>query len=262
MARTTPSAQEDGAEASARPSEIAAGSHSGAPLQERNVSSLQHVWYSCYGSNLWLPRFRCYLEGGTPPGSTSHYCGSSDRTPISAIRSGTLKGWRLVFARCSESWADRDAGGTITHKGGVAFIEAASDASIFVRSYRITTMQFKDVFRQENRRKVLLPDDALGLAVGQSRDVGSGWYSQLIRLPDIDGEPGFTFSDPTVTEQTPRAPSRAYLRTLVRGMLEAFPAAQRTELIEALRASPGLATDQALGDGLPVLFDVESRALG
>jgi hypothetical protein len=28
------------------------------------VVESSHVWYACYGSNMWKKRFMCYIEGG------------------------------------------------------------------------------------------------------------------------------------------------------------------------------------------------------
>jgi len=28
------------------------------------IAESSHVWYACYGSNLYRPRFMCYIEGG------------------------------------------------------------------------------------------------------------------------------------------------------------------------------------------------------
>ncbi len=31
---------------------------------EVEITESSHVWYACYGSNMFMPRFMCYIEGG------------------------------------------------------------------------------------------------------------------------------------------------------------------------------------------------------
>jgi hypothetical protein len=33
-------------------------------LSTRKGTENSYVWYVCYGSNMWLPRFMCYIQGG------------------------------------------------------------------------------------------------------------------------------------------------------------------------------------------------------
>ncbi len=33
-------------------------------LSTREGTENSYVWYVCYGSNMWLPRFMCYIQGG------------------------------------------------------------------------------------------------------------------------------------------------------------------------------------------------------
>ncbi|TBO55765.1 histone deacetylase, partial [Streptomyces kasugaensis] len=41
--------------------------------------SLGQVWYTSYGSNMYLERLACYLVGGRPPGAARGYPGCRDR---------------------------------------------------------------------------------------------------------------------------------------------------------------------------------------
>jgi hypothetical protein len=97
------------------------------------------VWYAGYGSNLLRARFDCYINGGTPAGSTRTYTGCRDKTPPRADRQVKLP-HQLYFADRSEAWG-----------GAVAFISPTpSNATTFARMYLITYGQFNDVVRQEN----------------------------------------------------------------------------------------------------------------
>ena len=105
------------------------------------------VWYASYGSNLSYSRFLCYINGGTPGGSSKRCEGCSDKTPPQDRRPITIP-HELYFARESSSWGGK----------GVAFVKSQRDDNVktFGRMYLITREQFTQIVRQENGR---LPDD-------------------------------------------------------------------------------------------------------
>ncbi|HEX4162369.1 MAG TPA: hypothetical protein VHZ05_07725, partial [Acidimicrobiales bacterium] len=61
------------------------------------------VWYAGYGSNLCADRFRCYLEGGIPPGLTTSCRGARDTTDPRSDRPLDIP-HRLYFAGIAKGW--------------------------------------------------------------------------------------------------------------------------------------------------------------
>ena len=47
------------------------------------------IWYASFGSNMWKPRFLCYIEGGKVDGMGVSCFGSHDTSP----RRGTM--WKM-----------------------------------------------------------------------------------------------------------------------------------------------------------------------
>lgn len=61
-----------------------------APVSDEVVES-SHIWYACYGSNMWKKRFMCYIEGGMV-----RICASEDSEWV-----------ELVFIDCTTNWIAR-----------------------------------------------------------------------------------------------------------------------------------------------------------
>ncbi len=183
------------------------------------------VWYAAYGSNLWWARFRCYLEGGTPPGSTGDANpGARDPSPPRADRAVRLPR-RVVFAGRAASW-----GG-----GGVAFLDhtvVAGGDRAWGRLWLVTVQQFADVVAQENGG---------GGDVDLVRDLGAtptelsigvvtplaptsavhGRYTGILALDPVEGIPVVTCTSPApVAPADANPPSAAYRRTLAQGLAE------------------------------------------
>ena len=175
----------------------------------------EEVWYASYGSNMWWERFRCYLEGGVPPGATRRQVGARDPSPPSDSR-GVALPYRMYFAGRASTW-----GG-----GGVAFLDherlGVDDlACARGRAWRITREQFDDVVAQENGfRPGEIVVDLDGLEPGDTRELpDAGWYRGLLVVDTLDGLPLVTFTSPEVrTDLNP--PSEAYLRTIAMGLAE------------------------------------------
>lgn len=182
------------------------------------------VWYACYGSNLLLERFLCYIEGGTAPGSQFNNPGARDQTLPLDIRPYEIDR-PLYFGEKSGQWQN----------GGVAFLEtaAAPDQVSHGRIYKITDQQFEDVVLQENR---LLPGSASQPIArpepGQSAVVFESIYGRIMCLEILAGSPVYTFTRPTDIPKPRRfRPSVEYLTTIIRGLLETRPEIRRDQII-------------------------------
>ena len=186
-----------------------------------------HLWYASYGSNLLFSRFMCYINGGTPEGSSKRCEGCSDRSPPQDRRPITIP-HELYFARESRSWGGK----------GVAFIKSQKEDRIKTlgRRYLITKEQFIQVVRQENGR---LPDNPRisidfeeTIAHGQSM-INGGWYSRVIYLGEEDDYPILTFTgfwdDDAIC---PNKPCEAYRETIAMGLRETYPKKSPEEIMD------------------------------
>ena len=188
------------------------------------------VWYAGYGSNLCAARFRCYLEGGTPPGLRRPCRGARDATPPQVDRVVTIP-HRLYFA------------GTSGWGGAPCFIDTAESAATptYGRAYLITWEQFEDVFAQENGRSTTTPIDLphRDLTAGCSVRLGPGRYENVLCLDTLEEFPVMTITSPgMMTEAQLGAPAPAYLQILITGLREAYGLGDDA-LIAYLGAAPG-----------------------
>lgn len=156
------------------------------------------VWYAAYGSNLHLPRFRCYLEGGRPPGSSRTDRGCRDTSPPRRVAALWLAR-SMRFGGTSPVWG-----------GGVAVLETGRPGRVAATAYLLSHEQVCDVVAQETRQEC-----------GAVRDLdappgGSGWYDILLRTHHED-HPAYAVaaSAPPGTQ----APTPGYLTTVVRGLM-------------------------------------------
>ncbi|XP_042420772.1 histone deacetylase 5-like isoform X1 [Zingiber officinale] len=200
----------------------------------RSSLSKIEVWYASYGSNMWKPRFLCYIEGGKVQGMTVPCSGSLDKSLPRSIIWKVLP-HRLLFGRSyTRTWG----------KGGVAFLNPERDTSekAHLCMYRITLEQFNDVLAQENslhqedgaiQRMVspLLDVDILNyVAKNKStrlETIKDGWYSTVLYLGEEDNVPILTMTCSASDIQCFKsgefptsAPSRDYMNTLVNGLVE------------------------------------------
>jgi len=197
------------------------------PSRDNNL-----VWYAGYGSNLSQIRFDCYIYGGTPPGSARPYPGCRDKTPPRGDRQITLP-HQLYFADYSERWG-----------GAVAFIRRTRfNATTYARMYLITYGQFNDVVRQENDRKV--PGDIIvppydELATATEWHIASvRLYGHLMKVGVEGGQPVLTFSA-TRNDFILGRPSEAYIRMIVSGLQDTYPAMCESEILEYLAQAEGI----------------------
>lgn len=171
---------------------------------------MTHVWYVCYGSNLWWDRFRCYLEGGTAPGSKRVNPGARDSSAPLADEPLEIP-HRLIFAGPSSAWDG----------GGVAFLgESDQPLATLARRYLVTAEQFSDIVAQECLRPPGTDLDIEEITRAGSGTAGSGWYDLVLCLGDHDGIPLMTFTSSRLDDLEPTPPSAAYTATLVNGLVE------------------------------------------
>ena len=185
------------------------------------------VWYACYGSNLLSERFSHYICGGKPRGSTRVHPGCRDHTQP-GMEKPLLLNHRLYFAQESKDWDN----------AGVAFIHgrAEPEAETLGKGYLLTREQFCDVFTQENKGSPPCPDiDFQSLIEGKSLTMGTGWYSRLLflGLDEETGYPIFSFTSP-VDDQEPKLPGKAYVETIIAGLLETYPGMTREMVLDYL----------------------------
>jgi hypothetical protein len=169
------------------------------------------VWYVAYGSNLCEGRFRCYLTGGSPDGSTSrHYPACAAGDEVLADRAVRVP-HRLHFARASRNW----------NGGAVAFLDLrrVDPAPTYGRAWLITLEQLDHLVTEENAgHPTSVPRAALRGGPTDLRD--EGWYRTLLPLGELDGVPAVTL---TGRPKPRRRPDPAYLVTLRAGLAEAWP---------------------------------------
>jgi hypothetical protein len=188
------------------------------------------VWYAGYGSNLCAERFRCYLEGGIPPGLKRPSRGARDPGPPRADRPLDLP-HRLYFAGYAERWG-----------GSPCFVDtvATSDHMTHGRAYLITWGQFEDVVAQENGRPTTpiqldgcLPEN--GCIAG----LGAGRYQNLLCLGTLDGSPVVTITSArTMKDARLGAPSTSYLKVMIAGLRESR-GMRDDAIVDYLGSAPG-----------------------
>ncbi|KAG0492654.1 hypothetical protein HPP92_006052 [Vanilla planifolia] len=186
------------------------------------------VWYGSYGSNMWKPRFLCYIEGGKVEGMAKPCRGARDKSSPKGISWKTVP-HQLFFARSySDAWGS----------GGVAFLnpERSSTHTTYMCLYRITLDQFNDVLTQEN-----IDDKHIETPLVNSHDIkflvknGSmlveflkgGWYSNILYLGRHDDVPILTMTCPVSDIERFKSgelpvcpPAKAYENTLLKGLVE------------------------------------------
>ncbi|XP_023633606.1 histone deacetylase 5 isoform X1 [Capsella rubella] len=186
------------------------------------------VWYACFGSNMWKPRFLCYIQGGQVDGMKKACVGSMDKSPPKEIVWETFP-HRLFFGQESTaSWG----------VGGVAFTNPLANLNDQTQMclYRITLEQFNDVLCQENGLNLDSDSASFDLAALQSVEnkgsilpeaVSNSWYANVVWLGKEGGIPILTMTcRPSAVEkfksgEVPlRPPGKAYANTLIRGLVE------------------------------------------
>ncbi|RZC58499.1 hypothetical protein C5167_005802 [Papaver somniferum] len=190
----------------------------------RSIFSKVDVWYASFGSNMWKPRFLCYIEGGQAPCS-----GSMDKNPPKEIM------WKIVPHRFFIGRSKTRTWGA----GGVAFLHPESDdnSESYMCLYKITLEQFNDVLVQENR---LRPVEAINPLFDlsdlesvtknkslNSKELKDGWYSNVVclgterELPILTMTCSILYIELFKSGKLPlNAPSKEYKDVLVKGLVE------------------------------------------
>ncbi|PIA63095.1 hypothetical protein AQUCO_00200844v1 [Aquilegia coerulea] len=104
------------------------------PLLWRSVLSKIDIWYGSFGSNMWKPRFLCYIEGGKVDGMQKPCSGSMDRSSPKSIVWKSVP-HQLFFGRSHTStWGP----------GGVAFLhpQSSNTERSYMCLYKITSMTY------------------------------------------------------------------------------------------------------------------------
>ncbi|MCL7038910.1 hypothetical protein MKW94_007481 [Papaver nudicaule] len=192
-----------------------------------NLSKVD-IWYASFGSNMWIRRFLCYIEGGQVEGMQAPSPGSVDKNPPKKIL------WKIVPHRFFLGRSQTRTWGV----GSVAFLHPESDVSSksYTCLFKITLEQFNDVLVQENR---LRPVEAINplfdlsdlVSITKTKslnlDALKGWYSNVVCLGTEGGHPILTMtcsnSDIELFKSgnlPMNAPSKEYRDTLVKGLVE------------------------------------------
>jgi hypothetical protein len=198
---------------------------------DRSQTTTKKIWYASYGSNLSFQRFKCYIEGGTPPGSTNTNPGCRDKT-LPSDRAPVSLNFELYFAGNSTAW-----------RGAPAFLRnGGSSARALGRMYLITDDQFNDVVMQENGQEVngarFVPSFEELTRKNEFDLPGDRLYGHLLRVGLQGGWPVITFT--TARVQTIAAPSKAYIKVIVAGIRETYPAMTNVQICEYLLRAEGV----------------------
>uniref|UniRef100_A0A1J3EAF5 histone deacetylase n=1 Tax=Noccaea caerulescens TaxID=107243 RepID=A0A1J3EAF5_NOCCA len=199
-----------------------------APTSWRADLAKVDIWYASYGSNMWKPRFLCYIQGGQAEGMRKACVGSMDKSPPKEIVWQTFP-HRLFFGReSSVAWG----------VGGVAFTNPliCPNDQTHMCLYRITLEQFNDVLSQENGLNVGSEFPLFDLAALQLVDskgsipleaASSGWYGNVVCLGKEREIPILTMTctvsavEKFKSGEIPlRPPAKSYANTLIRGLVE------------------------------------------
>lgn len=145
------------------------------------------VWYVCYGSNLCLERFMCYLTGKGSDKyhiepNPGHVC--SDQTPPRDSKA-VIVPYDMYFAKYSEWW-----------NGSIAFLDKDRKGKTYGRAYLISKKQYEHVKQCEGPL-----------------------YRFEINLDAIDGIPAVTFTNKNRFIDIRRV-SSDYRRVIIDGLKE------------------------------------------
>ncbi|KAJ3697970.1 hypothetical protein LUZ61_001675 [Rhynchospora tenuis] len=205
-----------------------------ASIPWRSVLSKADVWYASYGSNMSLPRFLCYINGGKVEGMNIPCCGCCDTSTPKDIMWRTVP-HRLFFGgTCDPCWGD----------GGVAYLHPERDEKerVHVCIYKITLEQFNDILLQEN--SLIDEVSALGKISSPLIDLSgldhlfekkslileplkSSWYSNIVFLGMEDDIPILTMTCKMSDidryksgELVLAPPAKEYANTLIKGLVD------------------------------------------
>lgn len=165
------------------------------------------VWYVAYGSNLRWSRFRCYLAGGRPDGSSHTNVGARNPADPLSVEPVNILG-RVLFSDHSTVWG-----------GGIAFFDPAATDLVAGRAYLITLEQFNDVVVQENGFSAGIDLALRPVLSGVELTLPDAWYGTVLRVGTMAARPMVTITS-RAPNLTPTTPSPAYLWTIATGLRE------------------------------------------
>jgi histone deacetylase 4/5 len=212
----------------------------------RSELSKIDIWYATFGSNMWKPRFLCYIEGGQVEGLQRPCPGSLDKTLPKESLWKTYP-HRLFFGRDStHSWGP----------GGAAFLnpESKIQDKAYLCLHRITLEQFNDVLLQENDSSYNMSsplfdlDDLISFTSKESNSLEvpmkRGWYRNVVYLGKEDDIPILTMTclnsemKSFLSGEVPVcAPGKAYANVLIRGLVEGGQLAEEEAMAYIQEAS-------------------------
>ena len=146
-----------------------------------------YVWYATYGASLSSKRFACYIQGGYCAENDKWYEGCSNPALWTDSHFEKMKG-EIYFGNYSQTWG-----------GGVAFFAPNRCGNVYVRLYRITREQLREVQRQE----------------GASEE----WYGRTVCLGTAkNGEAIFTLT--SAMKRAHCAPTIKYLDLIEKALVD------------------------------------------
>ena len=147
------------------------------------------VWYAGYGSNLSKERFLLYVKGGTCRENGKKYRGCTNKNLVSDKDDHAWFPGRMYFGNDSGSW---------NHKG-VAFYDPNADGKTFMRMYKVTREQLKEIQEQEVK--------------------SPKWYGKIQPLGiHADGCPIYTLT--SEIRHPFNAPDDNYLSLIIKALIE------------------------------------------
>lgn len=189
------------------------------------------VWYACYGSNLLLERFSCYIGGGQPANAKRVYPGCTNKTLPKKSKPVTING-ELYFAKSSKTWSG----------GGAGFIRSnfEKNTETLGRMYAITQQQFVDLVQQEIKFEGAFNIDLPKVIKNRSLDMkNNSWYGKIIYLGEEENCPIFTFTNEEYLADEINAPHEFYLKIIIEGLKETY-ALSKEEIETYLKEKEGI----------------------
>ena len=147
------------------------------------------VWYAGYGSNLSKERFLCYIKGGVCQENGREYPGCANNQLVSDADDHAWFPGQMYFGNESGTW---------NHKG-VAFYDPNVSGRTFMRMFKVTRQQLRDIQEQE----------------GSSPK----WYGRIQALGiHSDGSPIYTLT--SETRRLANAPDETYISLIIRALIK------------------------------------------
>ncbi|KAF3563848.1 hypothetical protein DY000_02011451 [Brassica cretica] len=157
----------------------------------RSDLSKVDVWYASFGSNMWKPRFLCYIQGGQVEGMTKPCVGSLDKSPPKGITWG-------IYPNSLEQFND------------VLFQENGLNVDFASPIFGLTALQLVEKNGSTPLEADLAP-----------------WYGNVVCLGREGDVPILTMTctlsviEKFASGEVPLSPpAKAYANTLIRGLVE------------------------------------------